>query len=349
MTDRFESLEQGEVISVRHDRQVLSGHRTFRAVELSEAISSHLESAIADWNEEKKGWFSDRGIDCEALLFGSNGWQKGRIRVCLEFCPDESNSQAQSVSHQNRAVTTHPNPAATTTASTSRQLPISPSPNNAEVTATASTLPELPISPDSNIAVHPEATANTGDLSPAAAHELNNGATVATTAPAPEIATTETHHVEPHENNIALPVMGIAAIGTVTAAAAISTTPERHESNNLAQSPLVDTILELETEESHGDPNIPHHVTGLDEISFDFNSANNPLGINSTNGMMELDLTDLSLDFTDHDLLTFEVNGLSDNSEEFANFQDLGQPENSGMLIDEVWNEMNQDNWPKIN
>jgi hypothetical protein len=31
MSDRFESLESGEVVSIQHETQVLSGHRTFRA------------------------------------------------------------------------------------------------------------------------------------------------------------------------------------------------------------------------------------------------------------------------------------------------------------------------------
>lgn len=35
----------------------------------------------------------DKGVDCEILRIGSNGWQKGRVRlklqVTVEFCPDE--------------------------------------------------------------------------------------------------------------------------------------------------------------------------------------------------------------------------------------------------------------------
>jgi len=35
-------------------------------------------------------WF-DQGVDCEILSPGKNGWQKGkvRIKITLEFCPDE--------------------------------------------------------------------------------------------------------------------------------------------------------------------------------------------------------------------------------------------------------------------
>jgi hypothetical protein len=41
-------------------------------------------------NEANYYWFRE-GKDCEILRIGSNGWQKGklRIKVSLEFCPDE--------------------------------------------------------------------------------------------------------------------------------------------------------------------------------------------------------------------------------------------------------------------
>ncbi len=41
-------------------------------------------------NGRNKKWFGE-GIDCEILKIGAKGWQKGklRIRVTVEFCPDE--------------------------------------------------------------------------------------------------------------------------------------------------------------------------------------------------------------------------------------------------------------------
>ncbi|MEG4520249.1 MULTISPECIES: KGK domain-containing protein [unclassified Microcoleus] len=41
-------------------------------------------------NSWQQQWFRD-GINCEALKIGAQGWQKGKvkIRVILEFCPDE--------------------------------------------------------------------------------------------------------------------------------------------------------------------------------------------------------------------------------------------------------------------
>jgi hypothetical protein len=76
MKDRFEALESGEVISVQQDTPVLGGQRTFRVGELNDAIRKQLESAIEGWNEDKSAWFSPDGIDCEALRFGSKGWQR---------------------------------------------------------------------------------------------------------------------------------------------------------------------------------------------------------------------------------------------------------------------------------
>jgi hypothetical protein len=324
MNDRFESLASGEVVSVQHDAQVLSGHRTFRVGELSESIESHLAQAIADWNEQKKAWFSDRGIDCEALRFGSNGWQKGRIRLCLEFCPDDPSSSAQNIGDLSTPTTTQPNPATVGTANIAQP--------QSSISDTATNLHHQ----------QPESTANTvAEMSPSeTVPQPEHGSTVATAEQVPAVSPTD----EDNFHKIAIPVVGIAAMGTV-AAAAVATTPDWQASTNLEQPPLVDTILEQE--DRYGDRHAHHQ--SFDEIAFDFDTVDRDLAINSSSSTMELDLTDLGLDFNEQDLLSFEVNGMSDASAEFANLQDLDRPENSGMLIDEVWNEMNQGNWPGIN
>jgi KGK domain len=302
MHDRFESLESGEVISVQHDIQVLSGHHTFRVGELNNAIESHLKSAIANWNEENNGWFTSQGIDCEALRFGSQGWQKGRIRLCLEFCPDEPNPPAQS------AIKSQIPPAV-----------------NAPINAIGHPI-SAPVTP-------PSPPVMTGDVR----HEEPVAQPIAAVAPTPVVAP-----ASPDKLAAAIPVAaGIGAIGAVVTAAAIAT-PD-------LKSPHADTTLELEEEHHHSGPSAPHSGS-LEEIAFDFDDlANQDRGKATPNGMMELDLTDLDLDFAEQDLLDFDANDMSDASAEFANFQNISKSENSGMLIDEVWNEMNQGNWPKIN
>jgi hypothetical protein len=311
MNDRFESLESGEVISVQHDTQVLSGHRTFRVGELNDAIKSHLESSISGWSEDKNGWFNAQGIECEALRFGSNGWQKGRIRLCLEFCPDEPNSVAHS--------------AATSSIPT---------------TATNSNIDMLGHAIDPNPITHsPAANAITSQIE----DSISQSAPSAAVPPMPPTAPAVT--LTPHPITTTIPIAaGIAAIGTVATTAAIVNADLDRVDPNSTVPHLADTVLE----EHHVDPNAPHSG-GLDEIAFDFDLDRGDRGIMSPNGMMELDLTDLGLDFSEHDLLSFEANGMSEASEELANLHDLGKPENSGMLIDEVWNEMNQGDWPGIN
>lgn len=302
MNDRFEPLENGEVISVQHDTQLLSGNRTFRVGELNEAIESYLKNAIADWSEENNGWFTPQGLDCEALRFGSQGWQKGRIRLCLEFCPDEPTPPAQAAS-------------------------------NIHIPTTVTTPPE-PVVHISSPPTSSGTPAPTVDV-----HHLQSSvaptATVATTAPAA---------INSHDTlATAIPIAGVAVMGTVAAAAiAIPDLPEA----TLAIPYFADTTVELE--EDRADLNTPHNG-GFDEIAFDFDLDRGDRGTMTPNGMMELDLTDLGLDFSEHDLLSFEANGISDDSEEFINLQDLSRSENSGVLIDEVWNEMNQGNWPGIN
>jgi KGK domain len=308
MHDRFESLASGEVISVQHDTQVLGGQRTFRVGELNEAIEGHLKSAIANWSEAHNGWFTPQGIDCEALRFGSQGWQKGRIRLCLEFCPDEPNSAAQG-----------------TTASsipTVGNLPSSPS---------AQSIDPLP-PPHSVAATTPESHA---DL-------------IAVTAPAsalppPSIVNNSTVDNSHPLADAVVPAAGIAAVG-VMAAAAMTPADLHHTDTHQIIPHFAETTLEQE--EDRSEPSIQHSI---DEIAYNFNATDAGGGNTTPNGMMELDLADLGLDFSDSDLLSFETGGITESSEEFLNIQDHSKPENSGMLIDEVWNEMNQGNWPGIN
>ncbi len=318
MSDRFEPLEDGEVISVQHDTQVLFGHRTFRAGELNDSIESHLKAAVANWTEANNGWFGSEGIECEALRFGSKGWQKGRIRLCLEFCPDEPNSSLHSVASSIPASTT-------TTPTVAIGQPVSPP----------------SVSPSSVSIGSNTSAANTPKYDSSEPIETTAVVANATTIASKSAVNSPTIHDQ-------IPVAGIAAVGAgVIGAVAVAKISEPvHPPTDVQQSipHLIDTMIE--PADFHPESSNSSHGN-FDEIAFDFdvNNDQNVMG----NGMMELDLTDLGLDFAEHDLLNFEANGMSDNSQEFLNLQDIGRPENSGMLIDEVWNEMNQGNWPGSN
>jgi KGK domain len=319
MQDRFESLESGEVISVQHDTQVLSGHRTFRVGELNDSIESYLKSAIANWNEEHNGWLNPQGIECEALRFGSQGWQKGRIRLCLEFCPDEPNSAAQGTIAT--SISTGSIPLASGQA-------ISP-PTHHSVTAT----------PDAHAS---NSSATVTNLSSDAS--ANTTATTVTNLSSEAIADNADNANPPTANNI--PIVGVAAVGVIgTVAAAAAMTPADLHPTDTHQ--IIPHFAEttLEQEERQNEVSQPG---AFDEIAYDFGHQETDLGVATPNGMMELDLADLGLDFSDSDLLSFETSGIAEGTDEFLNLQDTSKSENSGMLIDEVWNEI-QGNWPGIN
>jgi KGK domain len=332
MKDRFESLESGEVVSIQHDKQVLIGHSTFRVGELNEAIKHQLESTIDGWSEDKSAWFDPKGIDCEALRFGSAGWQKGRIRLCLQFCPDEPSLAAE--------------------ATIGKPLPM---------TASAPPLP-VPIvstaSEHSNHASLPEITIPEHAVAP-----TTNGVSATTEAIAVDRETGGSNNLPVAE----VFAIGTVAVGTVVAAVAthpVEAAPEELTLQPEAVSPMAPEELTLQPEAASS--SMPHaeavlmleddrqqpsdlHSTEMDEIAFDFDrSHGDGQGKLVPDGLMDLDLTDLDLDRAEQDYLNFETAGMPDSDRELVNLPDSGRAENSGVL-DEVWHELSQQpNWPGI-
>ena len=292
MSDRFESLASGEVVSVQHETQVLGGHRTFRSGELNDAIKSYVASAIAGWSEEKNDWFTTRGIECEALRFGAPNWQKGRIRLSLEFCPDE----------------------------------------------------ELPVLSASHNSIPTTAPAPTVDI----------GSPLTSTAPptsdvpsSHEILAVEQEHQPVAATATAQDIPIIAVVGMAATAVTMASPPQIELEPAMANSiipHLSDTVLELE---HYGSESTSRHSVVPDELLVIFPTENDR-GHIVPSGEMVMDLAD-GLDFSEHDLLSFEANGMSDAAEGFGSFQDIDKPENSGMLNDEVWTEIDRTHWPRVN
>lgn len=107
MNNHFEPLDNGEVLSISESALIFIGHTTFRVGEFSEAVRSQLEASTQGWNGDKNSWFTDLGVDCEVLRFTSGGWQKGKVRIRLEFAPDEGESSGDP---QNASAQTTPAP-----------------------------------------------------------------------------------------------------------------------------------------------------------------------------------------------------------------------------------------------
>ena len=87
MDREFEVLNGDEVVFVRSGR-VLVPNPTFKVSELLDALAQLVSEQEDEWSEEQEGWFSNRGLACEVLRFNNPGWQRGRVRIRLEFAPE---------------------------------------------------------------------------------------------------------------------------------------------------------------------------------------------------------------------------------------------------------------------
>ena len=84
MEKQFERLERNEVISISRDNfGNLELSSTFKVLELLEVIQKYMSSQMPEAS------LFDEGIDCEILKLGARGWKKGKVRICVEFCPEE--------------------------------------------------------------------------------------------------------------------------------------------------------------------------------------------------------------------------------------------------------------------
>ena len=87
MSDTFEKLEREDVISV-YSGQILVNNRTFTVNEIITALMPIVKEKSGNtWTEDKEQWFRD-GTDCKILKPGAKSWQRGRVRISLEFKPE---------------------------------------------------------------------------------------------------------------------------------------------------------------------------------------------------------------------------------------------------------------------
>jgi hypothetical protein len=95
MSQEFTSLKPHEVISCEMRYQIGLKNPTSTVQEFLQVIANALQHysgyniSTIEWNSNRRLWFSTEGIRGEALRFEKKGWQSGRLRLSIEFCPDE--------------------------------------------------------------------------------------------------------------------------------------------------------------------------------------------------------------------------------------------------------------------
>ncbi|MBW4684476.1 MAG: KGK domain-containing protein [Komarekiella atlantica HA4396-MV6] len=96
MGEIFERLNHDEVVSIEPDAfNKLDISRTFKVCDLIAAIKEHIG---ADGTVEANLY--NQGLNCEVLQFTAQGWKKGKVRLALEFCPDEIESPLDEIYQQ---------------------------------------------------------------------------------------------------------------------------------------------------------------------------------------------------------------------------------------------------------
>ena len=87
MNNNFENLKNEDVVSV-YAGQILVTNRTFTVNELILALMPIIKEKSGNtWTEDKEQWFRD-GLDCKMLKPGAKSWQRGKVRITLEFAPE---------------------------------------------------------------------------------------------------------------------------------------------------------------------------------------------------------------------------------------------------------------------
>ncbi|MBE9190259.1 KGK family protein [Gloeocapsopsis crepidinum LEGE 06123] len=88
MNSEFNSLEREDVVSV-YSSQIFVNNRTFTINEFISAMMPTIkDKSGTTWTEEKANWFGE-GIECKVLKPGAKSWQRGKVRITLEFCPED--------------------------------------------------------------------------------------------------------------------------------------------------------------------------------------------------------------------------------------------------------------------
>ena len=88
-------INGNEVVSIKDpDDNVLLGHHTYKAEEFLHRLGKHID------RHKKERWI-EKGVPCK-LLAPNQNWQKGKIKICLQFIPEQPESVLDDIRQENK-------------------------------------------------------------------------------------------------------------------------------------------------------------------------------------------------------------------------------------------------------
>ncbi len=86
MDNKFELLGKDAIVSIQESDRIIMSHITFKVREFIARMRATLNIG-----QKWQPWGSE-GVECEVLSPGKD-WRKGKVRVTLEFLPDEPETE----------------------------------------------------------------------------------------------------------------------------------------------------------------------------------------------------------------------------------------------------------------
>jgi hypothetical protein len=74
-------LSKDDVVSVASNESFVDRSPTFTVGEAVAFLTDRIDDDLADWGKD--------GVPCRVLSASGGGWQKGKIKISLEFIPED--------------------------------------------------------------------------------------------------------------------------------------------------------------------------------------------------------------------------------------------------------------------
>ena len=95
MEEANKFIYSDEVISIDDkDDNVLIAHHTYKAEEFLHRLGKHID------RHKKEKWI-DEGVPCK-LLSPNQNWQPGKVKICLQFIPEQPESVLDDIRQENQ-------------------------------------------------------------------------------------------------------------------------------------------------------------------------------------------------------------------------------------------------------